>query len=574
MSAQLLENRYRILKALGQGGFGETFLAEDLHMPSSRRCVIKQLKPVTNDPEIYQIVKDRFQREAVILERLGEKNRQIPTLFAYFTANGQFYLVQEWIEGETLAEAIAASGLWSSDAVTRLLLGILPILDFVHSQGIVHRDIKPDNIILRKGDRQPVLIDFGAVKETMGTVMNTAGNTTSSIVIGTPGFMSSEQAIGRPVFSSDLYSLALTAIYLLTGKFPHEFPTDPATGKLLWQGDTQNLDAHLAAVLDQAICTHPRDRFSNANAMVQALQNFSSGAVPVPIPETAVPPTYHQPPPAPVNTPVPVTSANPTSVPATYAEEQVSAYPVATKQGMAGWQKILLSGSVVGVFLVGGVLLSNQFGREDTPEPIPPEPITTAVTPDPVPPTATLEPELTVVDETSAYGRYTDLIQVIPCETALDEYGRYNDWGYWEGSNTVCEATAQPGYWVYVYPDWYVWGTEVGGTNQSVNRSSPTQFIEGYFARINNGNIGQAWEMLTPNFQGYSESYGEFYDWWSSVDEVQVLDVFLVSQGDGSAVVEVLIDYVIGGEIYEEEPLRYDLIWNEQLADWQIDDRA
>ncbi|WP_160148373.1 serine/threonine-protein kinase [[Leptolyngbya] sp. PCC 7376] len=449
MTTQLLENRYRILKALGQGGFGETFLAEDLHMPSSRRCVIKQLKPVTNDPAIYQLVKERFQREAVILEKLGEGNRQIPTLFAYFTEQGQFYLVQEWIEGETLAEAIAQSGLWTSADITRLLLGILPVLDFIHDQGIVHRDIKPDNIILRKGDRQPVLIDFGAVKETMGTVINTAGQTTSSIVIGTPGFMSSEQSIGRPVFGSDLYSLGLTAIYLLTGKFPNEFPSDPATGKLLWQDDVPNLDPHLAAVLNQAVCTHPRDRFGNANAMLRALQN-SPGSNPAPVPPTSVPATYHQPKPTPESVPPTATPATPNSEPAIFAES-VSAYPTETKQSMAGWQKTILTGGIIGFFLVGGVALNNQLNStqtepsEPTPSVIPPEPI----------------PEPIVVDETSAYGRYTDLIQVITCDTALEEYGSYNDWGYWEADGTVCGADAQSGYWVYVYPDWYVWETEV-----------------------------------------------------------------------------------------------------------------
>ncbi|OKH17866.1 serine/threonine protein kinase [[Limnothrix rosea] IAM M-220] len=569
MSAQLLENRYRILKALGQGGFGETFLAEDLHMPSSRRCVIKQLKPVTNDPAIYQIVKDRFQREAVILERLGERNRQIPTLFAYFTASGQFYLVQEWIEGETLAEAIASSGVWSSAAVAQLLLGILPVLDFIHDQGIVHRDIKPDNIILRQGDRQPVLIDFGAVKETMGTVMNTAGQTTSSIVIGTPGFMSSEQAIGRPVFSSDLYSLALTGIYLLTGKFPHEFPADPATGKLLWQDDIPNLDPHLATVLNQAICTHPRDRFTNANAMVHALQNPDNKAIPVAVPPTAVPPISHQPQPISTSTPPTAVPGGASATNLATLTENVSAYPQATKKSMPSWQKALLSGSVVAAFLVGGVMLSNQFKGEQNPEPTQPNPVPTTVTPKPIP-----EPEPVVVDETSGYGRYTDLIQVINCETALEEYGRYNDWGYWEGGSTVCEANAQPGYWVYVYPDWYVWATETDSTDPSVNRPSPTAFMESYYSIINSRNIAQAWRMLTPTFQGYSESYAEFYEWWNSVDEVKVLDVSLVSQAGNSAVVEVRIDYVIDGEIYGEEPLRYDLMWNEQLVSWQINDRA
>ncbi len=381
MTKQLLENRYRIIQELGQGGFGETFLAEDLHMPSSRRCVIKQLKPVTNDPAVYQLVKERFQREAVILEQLGEGNRQIPSLFAYFTEAGQFFLVQEWIEGQTLSQQVEQEGLWSSAGVIQLLIGLLPVLDFIHDKGIVHRDIKPDNIILRQSDFSPVLIDFGAVKETMGTQMNTAGQTTSSIVIGTPGFMPSEQAIGRPVFSSDLYSVGLTAIYLLTGKFPQDFSSDPATGKILWRSPQLNVDNHLANVLDQAICTHPRDRFRSADMMLRALQaaNQVTMSVPnpavVPIPETVVPPsrppvssqpTVASNPPAPIANPTPptVATSQPSTPPQTFAPLQ--------KQGMADWQKAILTGGVVGIFFLGGIIGYDQLvGDRDpvTPEP-------------------------------------------------------------------------------------------------------------------------------------------------------------------------------------------------------------
>ena len=277
MMQTLLNNRYRILWALGAGGFGETHLAEDIQMPSGRRCVIKQLKPMTNDPQLYQLVKERFQREAAILEELGAASNQIPKLYAYFESNGQFYLVQEWIEGVTLAAKAQQDGNLSESSVKEILIGLLPVLNYVHGKRIVHRDIKPDNIISRYSDGKPVLIDFGAVRETMGTVVTSQGNTAQSIVIGTPGFMPSEQSVGRPVYASDIYSLGLTAIYLLTGRIPQEIETDPGTGEILWRRYALSVTPTFAAILDKAIQSHPRDRYSTAREMLEALQ---TGAAP------------------------------------------------------------------------------------------------------------------------------------------------------------------------------------------------------------------------------------------------------------------------------------------------------
>lgn len=270
----LINHRYQVIRRLGEGGFGHAYLAEDTQMPSKRRCVIKQLKPLTTNSEIYQVVQERFQREAAILEKLGENHPQIPRLYAYFSENQQFYLVQEWIEGETLESILAEQGPQSEATVQQLLAALLPVLEFVHAQGIIHRDLKPDNIMLRTGAgsvQQPVLIDFGAVRETMGTVMNSHNSLASSIVIGTPGYMASEQAAGRPIPSSDLYSLGLTAIYALTGKPPQDFVSDPQTGELIWRDAASNVSPELVSVIDKAVRSHPRDRYSSANQMLKAL---------------------------------------------------------------------------------------------------------------------------------------------------------------------------------------------------------------------------------------------------------------------------------------------------------------
>jgi serine/threonine-protein kinase len=347
----VLKNRYRILHELKSGGFGETFLAEDIDMPSVRRCVIKKLIPITHDPQIYQLVKERFGREAAILEKLGEGCSQIPTLYAYFEEDGHFYLVQEWIEGTSLSEKVRQEGVLNESFVREILTDSLLALDYIHSKHIVHRDIKPDNIIIRATNKKPVLIDFGAVKETMGTILTTSGRSTYSIVIGTPGFMSSEQAIGRPVYASDLYSLALTAIYLLTAKYPKKFDSNPATGELLWRQDAPHVSSTLAVILDKAIQSHPRDRFTTAKEMLAAINPQVSNLL------TGAASNF-------------ITSPN--SVPfsdfltaVASSEDSKKQLPanVNVSNGLKNWQKASIVGGIVGTFIIGAIAVNSVFSR-------------------------------------------------------------------------------------------------------------------------------------------------------------------------------------------------------------------
>ncbi|MBW4613122.1 MAG: protein kinase [Desmonostoc vinosum HA7617-LM4] len=343
----LLNNRYQVIGKLGGGGFGETFLAKDIQMPSNRNCVIKQLKPIHNNTQIYQLVQERFQREAAILEDLGDFSEQIPRLYAYFQSSGQFYLVQEWIQGDTLTTKMQQQGLFSESAVSGILVNLLPTLEYVHSKGIIHRDIKPDNIILRHRDGKPVLIDFGAVRETMGTVVNSQGNPTSSIVIGTPGYMASEQAAGRPVFSSDLYSLGITAIYLLTGKQPQDLQVDPRTGEIIWHTTALNVSPALIAIINRMIAYHPRDRFATAREMLEVLLS----------PPTEIPPPtqphYSQPPR--LNTPPPVTPQNTTPV---------TPIPAYQADNQADGKKKIPMGSIIAGGLIGGLLMAGFLFKQ------------------------------------------------------------------------------------------------------------------------------------------------------------------------------------------------------------------
>ncbi|MBO3461151.1 protein kinase [Aetokthonos hydrillicola Thurmond2011] len=362
MTTALLNNRYQVIQVLGSGGFGETFLAEDTYMPSRRRCVIKQLKPVTNDPQAYKIIQQRFEREAATLEYLGEASDQIPTLYAYFSENGQFYLVQEWIHGLTLTEIVKINGRLSESAVREILLSLLSVLDYVHSKGIIHRDIKPDNIILRTPtgspispyqagvvQGKPILIDFGAVKEMIRSVVNPEGYATKSLVIGTPGYMPSEQAVGRPVYASDIYSLGLTAIYLLTGKQPYALHTNPQNGEILWQYQAPQVSQSLATILSQSIKPHASDRYTTASKMLYAVQSAGS------IPPTVAPTTGPT-----LNVSFP-TEISPQS-------SQPSGQNIATGTAQ-NWQKpTLILGSLVVGGLIGALTITS-LNRQPTSQP-------------------------------------------------------------------------------------------------------------------------------------------------------------------------------------------------------------
>ncbi|WP_339367152.1 serine/threonine-protein kinase [Picosynechococcus sp. PCC 7002] len=218
MIGQLLDGRYRIVKSLAAGGFGQTFIAEDIKQ-FNKPCVVKQFKPSFSDPEALKVARRLFEVEAQLLNRLGDHD-QIPHLLAYFEINQEFFLVQDFVEGHSLEREITVGKKLSEAYAIALLKSILEPLSFIHSQNVIHRDIKPANLIRRKQDGKIVLIDFGAVKELAGTQINAQGQTRVGTIIGTPGYMANEQGRGKPKLSSDIYATGLIIIQALTGKLP------------------------------------------------------------------------------------------------------------------------------------------------------------------------------------------------------------------------------------------------------------------------------------------------------------------------------------------------------------------
>ncbi len=296
MLGQLLDGRYQIQQTLGAGGFGQTYLAIDTRRPGQPLCVVKHLKPASNDAQTLQTARRLFNSEAEILEKLGQ-HPQIPRLLAYFEQAGEFYLVQDYIDGHSLSAELSEGDRWTEREVSALLNDVLPILEFVHSRGAIHRDLKPDNLLRQRSDNHLVLIDFGAVKR-----LRTEPAENQTVAIGTPGYMASEQAQGQPCFGSDLYALGAIALQALTGTPPSKFEYNPHTGEIVW--DRRLCSPPLAQILSRLVAYHFRDRYASARDARADLAALDATS-----PPTSVPPT-----PA-----APATAATPLSQQATYA---------------------------------------------------------------------------------------------------------------------------------------------------------------------------------------------------------------------------------------------------------------
>ncbi|WP_373530457.1 protein kinase [Nostoc sp.] len=261
-----LRNRFEIVKELGSGGSGDTYLAIDLDLPGKPYCVVKHFHPKDPNPAILPIAKNLFDREAEVLYQLGNNHDQIPRLFAHFDEDGDFYLVQDFIDGHALTQEIVPGQRLHENAVLNLLKDILEVLVFVHEHNIIHRDIKPQNIMRRHSDQKIVLIDFGSIKK-IGALG--AGLT---VIVGTPGYMPSEQAKGRPKLCSDIYAVGMIGIQGLTGLIPEQLQEDPNTGEVIWRNKAQVSDA-LANVLDIMVSDRFSQRYQSAAEALQALNS-------------------------------------------------------------------------------------------------------------------------------------------------------------------------------------------------------------------------------------------------------------------------------------------------------------
>ncbi len=280
MIGTILRGRYEIISPLGSGSFGVVYLAKDMDRPGQPQCIVKQLKPLANDPYTLQVAERLFTEEARVLESVGN-HEQIPILLAHFTENNEFYLVQEYIVGKTLRQEIIDrkqnNQSWSENELSNLLKSILEPLNYVHNTNVIHRDLKPDNLIIRATDNKIVMIDFGAVKQRLTTQFSYTQSNISptlkpTIAIGTKGYMPTEQLRGFPTTASDVYAVGMIIIEIITGMLPESLIFDE-NGEVIWQNQAKvKIGQKLANILTKMVKDKQNQRYKNAGEVLKEFQ--------------------------------------------------------------------------------------------------------------------------------------------------------------------------------------------------------------------------------------------------------------------------------------------------------------
>ncbi|MEQ9367991.1 MAG: VIT domain-containing protein [Coleofasciculus chthonoplastes F3-SA18-01] len=273
-SELLLSGRYRAIHPLGQGGFGRTFRGVDESNPNHPDCAIKQFFPKHSSTTNQKKAAELFEQEAQRLKTLGHHS-QIPQLLDYFSQDNRQYLVQEFIHGQNLAAELAQEGAFSELKIRLLLRDLLPVIQFIHSHQVIHRDIKPENIIRRPGYGNLVLVDFGAAKFATETILERTGT-----VIGSAAYTAPEQVRGKAVFASDLYSLGVTCIHLLTQIPPFDL-FDSHEDAWVWQdylNANRSISKPLAKILNTLLQSATKRRYQSAEAVLKDLNPSQGGS--------------------------------------------------------------------------------------------------------------------------------------------------------------------------------------------------------------------------------------------------------------------------------------------------------
>jgi serine/threonine-protein kinase len=510
-----LAGHYQIVKALSSGGFGETYIAQDTHRPGNPKCVLKHLKPANSSPQGLPIARRLFNSEAQVLEKLGE-HPQIPRLFAYFEENEEFYLVQEFIDGHPLSAELPLGQRWSETQVKTMLEDVLGILEFVHSQGVIHRDIKPDNIMRRNSDNKLVLIDFGAIKEVENQGIPQTAQASGTVAIGTPGYMPTEQGRGKPRSNSDLYALGMIAIQALTGMLPNQLREDYNTGEISWQ-DQAEVSPALATVLSQMIRYHFKDRYQSATEVLTALRYLGNSG--------GNSGTYQ-----------PTAVANQTYQPTAVANSQT--------------------------YQPSNVTANQRSAAPTPPAPLPAPPSL------PSQPSLPSEPSLPAQPSPEAKGKSKmPMLIGILILALLGLGGIAVLYVEPEAENTRQQEIAAE------QQSQQSQGEEEEQRQRELEYRKTEEFVQQYYQNLNYGNYEKSWNMMTDALK-YSElhpdGYNSYLDWWNKVSSVNLFSAQTLEITDNQAIVQINLQYVMNDGRTSDQDLKFVLMKSSDGA-WYLD---
>lgn len=383
MIHQLIQERYYILRLLGTGGFGETYLAKDIGRASNPLCIIKYLKPASTTAAFLKKLRQLFLRQAEILGRLGHHD-QMPALVGYFEQDGGFFIVHDYAEGHTLDQEFQPDQRWSESQTTELLKNVLEILSFAHSQGVIHGDVKPENLVRRYRDNRIVLVDFGTVKQEQTQFTAPDGNVHVSIAVSTPGYTAAADGTVIPDYGRDVQAVGYLGIRALTGMSIAALPQDEDSGEVIWSS-LALANFELEAFISKLAHPDPEQRFSNASEALRALLHLTDFYAPVSVAALATNTASHvvllEAPPIILTTTVDVAPANSMHgglltddqlahidhwLPSESSVEPIAALAPSAPTPLTGQQKLVIFGGISAALVAGIIGLVGGLAAVNT----------------------------------------------------------------------------------------------------------------------------------------------------------------------------------------------------------------